>query len=276
MPTFVAPGVAVLEPEEAALFDALETRFQGIAAALGARQVAGPALLPEEDLARLDFFRNFPHLGLPVATLTDRARGELARGEVSTPSPEHPLASTGCYLPTATCYGLLVSLKERAFETPEVITSVGRCFRNEDHYDGLRRLRAFHMREALYVGSQEGVVDHLSRATELVLGLADLLGIKVRREPATDPFYLGDGSRALLNQLDPVKFEFVSDDGTAIASVNRHRNFFGERLGIRFADESAYSGCLAFGVERWVHALLQVHGDPQRALIATKRQLRKV
>ncbi|GGT19448.1 aminoacyl--tRNA ligase-related protein [Streptomyces purpureus] len=266
MPTFVAPGIAVLESEEAALFDALEARFQEIAIALGGRAVAGPALLPVEDLARLDFFRNFPHLGLPVATLSDEARGELARGEAALPAPEHTLVSTGCCLPTATCYGLLLTLRDRGLDTPEVITSIGRCFRNEEHYDGLRRLRAFHMREVLYVGSRDGVVDHLARSTELVLGLAGRLGIKVRQEPATDPFYAGDGARSLFNELDPVKFEFVSDDGTAIASVNRHRNFFGERLGIRFGDESAYSGCLAFGVERWVHALLQAHGDPQRAL----------
>lgn len=268
MPTFVAPGIAVLESEEVAVFDALETRFQDIAVALGARPATGPALLPEEGLARLDFFRNFPHLGLPVTTLTDQARAELACGEASTPSPEHPLLATGCYLPTATCYGLLVAQQDRDMDTPEVLTSIGRCFRNEEHYDGLRRLRAFHMREAIYLGSQEGVVDHLSRATEFVLGLADQLGIKVRKEPATDPFYLGDGARSLLNQLDPVKFEFESDDGTAIASVNRHRNFFGERLGISFEGEPAYSGCLAFGVERWVHALLHVHGDARRALAA--------
>jgi hypothetical protein len=268
MPAFVAPGITVLESEEVALFDALEARFQEIAVTLGARPVAGPALLPVEDLARLDFFRNFPHLALPVATLTEEARGVLARGEATAPSGEHTLVPTGNCLPTATCYGLLLSLGGRRLETPEVITSIGRCFRNEDHYDGLRRLRSFHMREALYVGSREGVVDHLTRSTELVLGLADRLGIKVRHEPATDPFYLGSGSRALLNQMDPVKFEFVSDDGTAIASVNRHRNFFGERLGISFGDEDAYSGCLAFGVERWVHAVLQAHGDPQRALAA--------
>jgi len=90
----------------------------------------------------------------------------------------------------------------------------------------------------------------------------------VSQEPATDPFYLGSDSRSLLSQLDPVKVEFVYTDGTAIASVNRHRNFFGERLGIDFGQKPAYSGCLAFGVERWVHALLQVHGDPQRALVA--------
>jgi hypothetical protein len=268
MPTFVAPGIAVLESEDAAQFNALEACFQKIAVALGARSMTGPALLPVEGLARLDFFRNFPHLGLPVATLTGDTQGELARGEVVAPSPEHTLVPTGFCLPTATCYGLLLSLQGRRFETPEVITSVGRCFRNEEHYDALRRLRAFHMREVLYIGGREGVVDHLARSTELVLGLADRLGIKVHKEPATDPFYLGNGSRALLNQLDPVKFEFVSDDGTAIASVNRHRNFFGERLGIYFEDKTAYSGCLAFGVERWVHALLQKYDDPQQALVA--------
>ena len=98
---------------------------------------AGPALLPVEDLARLDFFRNFPHLALPVATLTDETRGVLARGEATAPSGENTLVPTGNCLPTATCYGLLLSLAGRRLQTPEVITSIGRCFRNEDHYDGL-------------------------------------------------------------------------------------------------------------------------------------------
>ncbi|AUG78732.1 tRNA synthetase [Kitasatospora sp. MMS16-BH015] len=268
MPTFLAPGITVLESDEAALFAAVEERFQQIATTLGARPVAGPALLPVEQLARLDFFRNFPHLALPVATLTEPAREELARGEAELPAAEQGLVSTGTCLPTATCYGLLLHLRERALQAPEVVTSIGRCFRNEDHYDGLRRLRSFHMREALYVGSRDGVLEHLARSTELVLALAEELGVKVSHEPATDPFYLGDGSRSLLNQMDPVKYEFVAADGTAIASVNRHRNFFGERLGISFEGESAFSGCLAFGVERWVHVLLQAHGDARTALAA--------
>jgi hypothetical protein len=266
MPTFVAPGVAVLGYEESVLFDAIETRFREISVTLGARSMTCPALLPTEGLARVDFFRNFPHLGLPVARFTDEARAELARGVEPTSSSEHTIELTGCCLPIATCHGLLLSLRDRSIETSEIVTSIGRCFRNEEHYEGLRRLHAFHMREVLYIGSQKGVMDHLARSSELVLVLANRLGIKVVQEPATDPFYLDEGSRSLLSRLDPVKFEFVSDDGTALASVNRHRNFFGERLGISFEGESSYSGCLAFGVERWIHALLQVHGDPWRAL----------
>jgi hypothetical protein len=105
--------------------------------------MTGPAILPMEGLARLDFFRNFPHLGMPVATFTDEACAELARGEESVPSSEHDIESTGYCLPTATCYGLLLSLRERGIETSEVITSIGRCFRNEEHYDGLHRNAVF-------------------------------------------------------------------------------------------------------------------------------------
>jgi hypothetical protein len=67
-------------------------------------------------------------------------------------------------------------------------------------------------------------------------------------------------------KLFPVKEEFVfrstSDDpGLAIGSVNFHRNFFGERCEIGLADGSAaFSGCAAFGLERWLAALQATFG----------------
>ncbi|MET9348237.1 hypothetical protein ABZY67_16295, partial [Streptomyces termitum] len=87
------------------------------------------------------------------------------------------------------------------------------------------------------------------------------------RATADDPFYDKGGSRAKLMALDPVKHEFSTPDKTAIASVNRHRNFFGERLGITAGSHgTAYSACVAFGVERWVHAMILAHGTPEQAL----------
>src|SRR5690606_17886686 len=92
------------------------------------------------------------------------------------------------------------------------------------------------------------------------------LGLECTVRPANDPFYRKDSSRARLSALDPVKHEFVIPDGTAIASVNRHRNFFGERLGITRNGAAAYSSCVAFGLERWVHALVLAHGSAEAAL----------
>ncbi|MEV0382587.1 hypothetical protein [Nonomuraea sp. NPDC050643] len=266
MAMFLASGVAVLDSAEAEIFGALDDRFRRIAEHLGARPIISPAMLPAELLTRLDFFANFPHLALPVAMYSEEATARLAGKEGGVPTPEDALEPTDCLLPTATCYGLLMTLRQREIQTSRLLTAIGRCYRNEKVYDGLRRLRAFHMREVVYVGSREGALEHLRKAGEQVRDLARGLGIELDELPATDPFYLDEGSRALLNRLDPVKIEFVAPDGTALGSVNRHRNFFGERLGIEHDGAPAYSSCLAFGVERWVHTLIRTHGGAERAL----------
>ncbi|MBM7077139.1 aminoacyl--tRNA ligase-related protein [Micromonospora humida] len=257
------PGLVVLEPQRAALLLELDALFTDMADELGASPVVGPPLLPAEGLARLDYFRNFPHLGVTAARFPDGAVEALASGG---PVAEQPVRPTGYLLPSATCYGLLLSLQSQDVGPGLRLTSIGRCFRNEDHYDGLRRLWGFHMREIVYFGTAEGAREHLARSKELLETLAGRLGIELSYQPASDPFYDKSGSRAKLMALDPVKYEFVASDGTAIASVNRHRNFFGERLGITSAGAVAHSSCTAFGVERWIHAMLQAHGTPQKAL----------
>ncbi|MFF8835312.1 hypothetical protein [Streptomyces sp. NPDC015130] len=259
------PGLLTLDPVHTALLHGLDALLTGLAARLAAPEVVGPPLLSVEGLARLDYFRNFPHLGVSAGRFTPEALDGLAAGE---DPAELPLRPTGHLLPSATCYGLLLSLEGTDVgEDGLRLSATGRCFRNETHYDGLRRLWGFHMREVLYLGTKQGAVEHLENGSEFVRGLAALLGLELTRATADDPFYDRGGSRARLMALDPVKHEFSAPDGTAIASVNRHRNFFGERLDIRAGDAGpAYSACVAFGVERWVHAMILAHGTPEQAL----------
>ncbi|MGW1773500.1 hypothetical protein [Streptomyces sp. NPDC002104] len=258
-------GLVTLDPVRTALLHGLDGLLTGLAARLHAPEVVGPPLLSVEGLARLDFFRNFPHLGVSAGRFAPEAFDALAAG--GTPG-DLALSPTGYLLPSATCYGLLLSLEGRDIgEAGLRLSAAGRCFRNETHYDGLRRLWGFHMREVLYLGTKEGAVEHLAHGAEFVREAAALLGLELSRAVADDPFYDKGGSRARLMALDPVKHEFCAPDGTAIASVNRHRNFFGERLDIRAGSEGpAYSACVAFGVERWVHAMILAHGTPEGAL----------
>ncbi|MFH8623346.1 hypothetical protein ACH4A8_15805 [Streptomyces vietnamensis] len=260
------PGLVVLDPARARLFQELDQLFTTIADELSGQPVLGPPLLPAQALARLDYFRNFPHLGIAAARFDDAAVTALSSGTDVGQLPADATTATGYMLPSATCYGLLLSLEGAEVGEGLRLTAVGRCFRNETHYEGLRRLWGFHMREVLYVGTQEGAREHLDRSKELILGLAGRLGLELGFEPANDPFFDKDGPRAKLTRLDPVKYEFTAPDGTAIASVNRHRNFFGERLALTSAGATAHSACTAFGVERWVHAMLLAHGDADRAL----------
>ncbi|ALE76403.1 hypothetical protein FRP1_16745 [Pseudonocardia sp. EC080625-04] len=258
-------GCAVLDPAQTALFSYVDSEVIDLAARQEAVPVIGPGLLATEFLQRIDFFRNFPQLALHPATYTTEFRESLANGtDPGAISGNVLIPGTGL-LPSATCYGVFGSLQGIELRQGSVFTAVGRCFRNEDSYRGLARLMSFHMREIIAIGTREDVEAFRTWGIDAVHSMATHHGLKLGFEPANDPFYL-KSSRALLTALDPVKFEFLADDGTAIASVNRHRNFFGERLGITIDGEPAHSVCLAFGLERWVHALSEKHGTADAAL----------
>jgi hypothetical protein len=62
-----------------------------------------------------------------------------------------------------------------------------------------------------------------------------------------------------MQRVDPVKREMTCH-GLAIGSINYHRHHFGDAFQIRRGEESIESGCVAFGIERWLHVLIQKHG----------------
>ncbi|MGH3921687.1 MAG: hypothetical protein ACRDTT_02225, partial [Pseudonocardiaceae bacterium] len=149
------------------------------------------------------------------------------------------------------------------------VTTVATCFRNEKHYDGLRRLHGFSMREFICVGPREAVQAHLSTFKSRILEFARELELELDVRPASDPFFQPDSGRAVLQKLFPVKEEFVHADSLAVASLNFHRNFFGARCRIHLRDgEPAFTGCVAFGLERWLAALLEVHGHDAEVILA--------
>ena len=67
----------------------------------------------------------------------------------------------------------------------------------------------------------------------------------------------------MLQKLHPVKREWVFDSHLAIGSSNFHFDTFGAAFGISREGSVACSGCIAFGIERWIYAILQRYGaDP--------------
>lgn len=284
----VRDGLVTLDEPAVVLRNALDAVFTRWGAEAGARQRSYPPLLRADDLRTLDYFRNFPHLGSPVTRIRpDRraayaahpAEAEAPAGTAGTSGtsgatalPAADLADATHLLPSAACYGCFVDLTGSSGDRPVLISTVAQCFRNEDHHDGLRRLWGFTMRELVCVGSAEAVRAHLDRHRERILAFGGSLGLSLDRQPATDPFFQKDGARTVMQLLAPVKEEYLHTDGTALASTNNHRNFFGERRGIDHAGRPAYTGCVAFGLERWVHALGDLfEGDLAAAHRAVRR-----
>jgi seryl-tRNA synthetase len=263
-------GLATLGPDLLAVLVALDRCFVSWAGRLGAAQVSFPPLLSVEDLESIDYFENFPHLGIaatPLATGNGTMLGEDDAGHRSLLSQS--LGQCRYVLPSAACYNLYFHLRKNTIDRPVLVTTQARCFRNEAEYTGLSRLLAFTMREVICVGDANTVRAFLADAERLLVAFADEIGLPLPVQVATDPFFDPQSPRAEMQRLFAVKKEYLSE-GVALASVNYHRNFFGERCQISLEDGSpAFSGCMGMGLERWIHALTGRFGPDSARIVET-------
>lgn len=262
-------GLPALGPEATTLLRLLDDTFESWGVAAGAQTMTMPPLLPAADLARLDYYENFPHQAVVAAPLEVDRRGDFCAETGCFPCNSLQPAALG--LPSASCYGVYLHHEGRAVADDTLVTVVGWCFRKEERYEGLRRQLGFRMREIVAMGNREHAENHLCAFTERISAFAEALDLPLRREAACDPFYDKGGSKAVLQRLSPVKHEFLYED-LAIASVNTHRNFFGDRCAISLSSGGpAFTSCVAFGLERWLSALTRCHGTWEAATKAVHR-----
>jgi seryl-tRNA synthetase len=154
-------------------------------------------------------------------------------------------------------------LKGRKLDSPLFLTTRAVCFRCEKTYEPLKRQWNFSMREIVCVGGAEDVKKFLDDCRKDVEELLKKIDLPCKFEPATDPFFNPSRNpKYLAQKLDPVKTEMIFQ-GLAIGSVNFHRNYFGEAFQIQSDGKESFSGCVAFGLERWVHAIRVRYGTDE-------------
>lgn len=251
----VSNGLAAFGPLPTEIIRRLDAIFTRWAVSRGAGEVTLPPLLPVSELAKIDYYDNFPHLGI-VATTID-VEGSTAYNESATSKGAIAAESVnaGRYaLPSSTCYGVFFGSTGARLSEDVTVTACSQVFRNEKEYDALRRLMGFRMREVISIGTQDAALKLVEGYLDLTMLLAAEVDLDLDVKTANDPFYDLRSARALMQKVTPLKRELRFDD-MAIASVNLHRNFFGERCGIKYDDAYAFSGCVGWGLERWLSAL---------------------
>jgi seryl-tRNA synthetase len=269
-------GLTTLGPQIVRIMELLDDCFLTWAKQSRAQPMLYPTLIPVSELAKMDYFKNFPHLGIFVSPIEQAIIKEEYQKDDPVVRlddvPAEHLCCSGFALPSAACYNIYISLKNSQVDGTALITTAANCYRNEAYYEGLKRLKSFRMREVVAIGEIADVRAHLVASRAFLEQFAAAIDLPLDIETATDPFFDVDGPRAAMQRRFPVKEEFVFDGKVAIASINFHRNFFGERFAIRTRDgEYAHSGCVGMGLERWIHALLTRYDQDCPAIEARLR-----
>lgn len=233
------------------LFDFFDATFARWGRELGADDLAAPERIPVATLERAGFVADFPQLLVRAAEDGD------------------------AYAPAA-CYHRYAAVADTALAHPLVLGVRARCRRAEREPRPLERATAFTMREIVTVGARRDVERTHHRLLRRVDRFVTALALDGAIEPASDPFFVADSARALAQQAGALKLELrltlENDRRVAVASFNRHQDYFGRRFAIRRDGAPADSGCVAFGVERWVLAFLTQHGLDESRWPAPARQ----
>ncbi len=217
-----------------------------------------PSLLPISALQKLDYFTNFPHLALCATPINETDIGNIFQNKKKHAIAHASLKDSEYVLPMAACFGIYLSISNATIEKTQYIVTEANCFRNESHYNDLERLWAFTMKEIVCIGSATDAQRHVSDYKTELLKLCRLVNLEIDVQVALDPFFNKESSQAQMQKVFPVKEEFVFGGSIAISSVNYHRDFFGNRCEIILNEQGCcHTSCVAFGVERWMYALIK-------------------
>lgn len=268
-------GQVMLGEPVLGLIDALDALILDLAAGeFGARQFRYPTLLPMSVLRRSGYLGSFPQQLMFVARLhADVDAYQQFLDEVAAGGRPDVLGHgrAGDYaLPPTMCLHTYHQLRDAPLPEPSmVITSRGKSFRFEARYRRtLERLWDFTIREMVFVGDREFVLDCRRRFLEASVALMERLGLHGRCEVANDPFFLGRSADHIWSQRQlELKYELRlavgPDDTVAAGSFNFHERFFADAFGITTGTGHVHTGCVGFGLERLAYAFLCQHGiDP--------------
>jgi seryl-tRNA synthetase len=234
-----------------------------------------PPLLPRQQLETSGYLGSFPHLAGTVFGFEGGEREAAEQLELATRHQDWSAYQrmSDLVLAPAACYALYPAVAARGALPPDGLTldtGDAYVFRREPSSDPAR-MQIFHMREIVRVGEADTVTDWRARWRKRATTLLEGLGLQIEVEAASDPFFGRTGRMLASAQREQqLKWELTAPLAggarTAIASCNYHQDHFGLTYGIRTAaGATAHTGCMAFGEERVVLALLAAHGlEPER------------
>jgi len=262
------------------LLAGLDRRIRGIVVEeFGATEYRYPTLIRTDVLDTAGYPAAFPQFLMLVTRLHEDldVYREFQRTSEATGTRD-PAVLRHCRnldycLPPTMCFHTFAQYRGRVLPGvgPHVVTSAGKSFRHEGRYaTTLERLWDFTIRETVFFGGRNEVLDAREKLMGKIFALVEEWGLDGYCQAASDPFFVGvdPATKAWSQRLLGLKYELRLRLGSgrdlAVGSFNFHDDFFGRNFDItRTGAGPVISGCAGFGLERLVYALLCRHGaDP--------------
>lgn len=278
------PGVYIFREPFTTLVQFLDAYIvRTIAGAFEAKHEYYPVIIHGSTLNKTSHFTSFPehiqfvtHLREDLDVIEQFSQAVRDAGgwsERTEFSFDQSASQPGMMINPATCYHCYEGLQHEHLEGDGVIvTAVSKCHRYESkNHQDFGRLLDFTMREVIFVGKPDFVKNNRLKSIEMLQELVKRWEISCHFENANDPFFTSDFEvKASFQRQQEMKYELRAripylDTTISISSSNFHSNTFGKAFEITAGNRPAVTGCLAFGLERFILAFLAQYGLDEAA-----------
>ncbi len=229
--------------------ETMDKHFLSIAKSVGAVEEFYPVLLSRNSLEKTGYLKRSPHQCI-FCTDYYNANQESEQFALS---------------PSA-CFHVYEHYEGQKLNNSKIITLKQNVFREErNKWDEIGRLRDYHVREIVFIGDQAFVKEIRQKIIEKTIDFISLINLEYNLSLATDSFTQPEMRRyKKIQLLKKSKYELsvCTDQGDmALASFNLHEQTFSRPFNIKVRGvNQTVTGCVGFGLERWVFAFISKYG----------------
>lgn len=259
-------GVAIF------LFDYFDREFEQIAVTIGAKKKRYPVLLPVEGYKKTGYLHNSPQYAMFCSSALENMHElEKLESNVSSDKIFNSLQKPWHALSPSACFHFYIENQNTTLGHKAIFTFRQSVFRNEGrlNYTEVGRLRDYHVREIVFVGDDEFVIQKRVEVIKQSIELLKKWEMNGEILTAFDPFVLPKMQKfkqiqLLENSKYEVRLNVSEHKRISAGSYNLHGTAFTYPFCISVSGiEQAVTGCVGFGLERWVIAFISQYGvDP--------------
>lgn len=263
-------GLVSLGKEAVYLFDYFDIIFRNIALKLGAREEKYPVLLGIDTMNFTGYYRRTPQYTMFCSDVTEdfSELEKMSKATFIKNNIDEVVKSPGFSLSPSACFHVYEKYKNKELDNGTIITLNQNVFRNEGrlNWDEFGRLRDYHVREIVFFGSEKYVEEIREKTTKEIMQTINRLGIDAFISIAADAFIMPKMIKYKKYQIMErskyeVRMSYEYGRTIAVASLNLHGTAFTDSFKITVqGEENPVSGCIGFGIERWIMAFLAQYG----------------
>ena len=221
-----------------------------------------PVMLPVSSYKKTGYLKRSPQYSIFCCSAVENLKSLGKIDNISFSDYKSVINNPQYALSPSACFHVYEEYKNRVLKKNTVVTFVQNVFRNEGRFNFSQfgRMRDYHVREIVFIGDNEFVNNSMEKMIDKIKEFIKSINVDSKIIVATDSFILPQ-----MQKLDKSKYElqvsYDVDKYMSVASFNLHGTAFTYPFSIGIKDKDTVTGCIGFGLERFVLSFLSQYGE---------------